>query len=710
MPAVLPVLGWAGGIVAGTAVSGAAGAAIGPALGPFSRNGSYVANQREPNMLPSPEELIQAWATRRISVDQLTFGLWSQGLLTSTNRAPVQGISAEYRANLSALWDAVIATKLWTPEPQRVEGWWQSAQITRGDAETLLDLTGITPSGWRTILLDQFQPPALIQIIELRNRGVITDAEADDYLRRLGYRRPEERARILGLRLAIPGPSDLVMFGNRDVWEPDVVERFQYDAELPPELIYWLDKQGLGGDARTPAQIAANLPPVTWAHLYWRAGKQPISPTQAYEMLQRLRPGRVQRYWQPGFEPRAFTFQDMALLLKVADYPVPFRDQLTAIAYRNPRLVDIDRFYESGQVDKAEVQEIHLDLGYAPVDAERRTEWLTRSIDAKRKRPLVQLTRQKILTAYKVGTLTRAQAAIHLHRLYLVGRVGAENFDQLGPVQAEQEALANEVIVAALDLIDFEIQTAQIGEVIASTRRRYLRGLIDKNLAGVLLRDAGIAAPRIEQYLELWQLQLVGARQMFATSKIQKGLAEGWMPIAAAEQYLKNLGWTPADIRYLVAEARYRWSKIQTQLQARNARTARQRAQAIAATIKQAEQEARKARAELARQLSPDKIEQFAIRGILDPLTVAAALTRLGFSTPAIAARQANIADKRREYLENQVIRQRRLKDVAEKNQRELLEEAGPQAEAVELPEPTPAPARPPAPAESVLPGPEFGG
>lgn len=698
-----------GAIAAGTAVGAATGSVVGPWLEPGKRGNTYKANRGTPNLLPSWSEALGAYQRSLITPDQLGWLARELGIFSALAPGAPPTADPVEAGRVQQLWTGIMDAAAWYPDTGYLNSLWQQGRITEADWRWWARRNGVKSQTWQNTYLDDWLPPPAIQVIELRNRGVITDDQADEYLRRLGFRRPEERQRILGLRFAIPGPSDLVMFANRDVWEPDIVAKYEYDAELPAEFIHWMEKQGLGGDARTPEQVAAGLPPVTWATLYWRAGKQNISPQQMYEMVQRLRPGRVERYWQPGFEPRAFTLADAVQYMKVLDYPVPFRQQLLALSYNNPRLVDIDRFYSFGLINREEVKEIHLDLGYAPVDAERRTDWLTRTADLSRRKPVLGLTRSKIVQAYKLGTIDRDLAAVLLYRVLYFGRPEADAFEEAGQPAQTTIATDDPTVDAALQVVDLEVQNAHVAEVIANVRRRMLSGIIDENLAALLLGQVGIVPGRAAEYIARWKMQLTGPRQHLSTAKIVKGLAEGWLPLKTAQTMLQNLGWAEADRRYIVEEARFRWKRMQLQLQKQFAATQKQKRAAYVAAIRATETELRKQRTELSRQMSPAGLESLYAKGIIDDTTLKAALARLGFSAPSIAARHASAVERRRRYLEDSFIRQRRIKDVAEKNIAELEKAVNPPAETVA--EPYPGPVAPGAvpPAEPVPELPGFG-
>jgi hypothetical protein len=148
----------------------------------------------------------------------------------------------------------------------------------------------------------------------------------------------------------IPGAGDLVRFELREVFRPEM--RKEQLSPPPSEDFYkWMRYQGYDR---------------YWADSYWAAHWELPSVSQAYEMFQRLRPGRVP-------PEHVFTEKDLRDLLKRLDILPAYHDRLIRIAYRPISRVDIRRMYRLGVLTEDGVKQAFLDLGYSPEDAEAMT-------------------------------------------------------------------------------------------------------------------------------------------------------------------------------------------------------------------------------------------------------------------------------------------------------------------------------------------------
>src|SRR5438309_8728118 len=87
--------------------------------------------------------------------------------------------------------------------------------------------------------------PEAIESAVLRNRELLSDTAYDGALRQLGFTQPNERQLVSQLRFEVPGPSDLVRFAVRHVFEPELIKEFGYNEEYRPILDAFHHAQGV---------------------------------------------------------------------------------------------------------------------------------------------------------------------------------------------------------------------------------------------------------------------------------------------------------------------------------------------------------------------------------------------------------------------------------------------------------------------------------
>lgn len=287
-------------------------------------------------------------------------------------------------------------------------------------------------------------------------RGKISEAEMRVELDARGWL-PFDIDAFVELSARIPGASDLISMGVREAFNDEVSAKFKYDEDFPPEFGEWMAKQGLSAD---------------WAKRYWRAHWNLPSVTQAFEMFQRLRPGRTDF---------PFTGEDLKKFLRTADYPEYFRDRLTEIAYQPLTRVDVRRMFGAGVMTVDDVKEAYRDLGYN----EKNTKFLTDFTTTFEKNEERGLTREAITGAYKRGLYTREQA------LTALGTLGydATNADFW------------------LDLVDYDMAAQQIDEKLEAIHQKYLNGLLDETTVYSQLGPLNLPSERTTVILDLWNVQ-----------------------------------------------------------------------------------------------------------------------------------------------------------------------------------------------------------
>jgi hypothetical protein len=336
-------------------------------------------------------------------------------------------------------------------------------------------------------------------IVQAYLRGEKDEGTALNDLMRQGF--TDGDARLL-LRLArwIPGPSDLVRFAVRDVYNSAIVQRYGYDEDYPTQFERDLIKAG--GTAE-------------WARSYWRSHWELPSVTLGFEMLHR----------------GIISLDDMRTLLKIADYPSFWRERMIQAAYNPLTRVDVRRMYGLGVINRDQVKRAYLDLGYDDRNATLLTEFTIRYEDDDGSNKLAEyrkLTRSIIEKAYRLGRLSRTEA---LAKLRDVG------------YQETDAAMLLDLVDAAKQVDDLPDLTRDARHDIRSiTERAYLRGSISLEDATAALRGVGFSTAEAQLILDTVEFGRQETLRNTHVEQIGEAYINGQMSRTEAVNRLNRLG------------------------------------------------------------------------------------------------------------------------------------------------------------------------
>jgi len=590
-------------------------------------------------------------------------GAQAQGSLTgvvSPAARVVEQTANEALANVlpdaAALFRAEIAGTISRPQAAR---WLQWAGVSppanwfagRNDPNSY---NGALSRMWQGVYDAGLSVPSPGELLTLLNRGSITTEAFHSSLKRQGFGELHVRNWLLSLKDDIPGASDLIRYAVKEVWDQQATATFGYDQEFPAALQYWMAKQGLGGSSAYKGPDGRDVPGPNWPLAEWIAHWQNVSPGQGYEMFQRLRPNRIHRFAGtiPNLTP--FTFNTLKTLLKVNDYPPFVRSWLAAIAYRLPRLLDIEHWHLTGTIDDDELYEQHLDLGYDPDSANLRTGYLIRQKKAKLTREARGNARAKVLAAYQIGSIDRDEAGRLLFGLFVVGKIEETPWNLFNTEQQIAHAKAHAPTQAALDDVDLAEATATLKAKIAGIRKSFLRGRISELDASAALQSAGVVRGRMRGYLERWTWERNGGMQLVSAAKIQKLLRERIISPQVADAWLANLNWGPDERRVLLAEVNRNIALDVAKIQQQQATSQKQREAALAKQVKALESQKKQALAQLTRQASDAKLTRWYVRGIISADVLRTELARRQYQEPYLSAMIADAESQRRDRLDAQ--------------------------------------------------------
>lgn len=547
---------------------------------------------------PDPATIMQLWRQERISVDQ-----W---------RRLVAGLDWD-----SQLYNDVVQASYAVPGLADVQQLWRLGKISDADYGMWANRLGWTDFDARKLANTVSELPTLPELMLARFRGGLTNEQFAKYATASGWTDATAlNSAILAFRPA-PGPSDLVRFAIREVWDDETAREWGYDDEFPAPFQAWMQWQGMGWGQAIEDANGVQLNPVPWPKAYWRAHWQIMAPTQAYRALHLLRPDQIARYRElsPGVTP--FTAQDMTRVLKVSDYPPKMRAWLQAIAFTPMRLVDIRQTYRLGVRNRQWAINRLLDRGAVREDANT-----TLDLWDRQNEPDLQAMLNAFRKRFTLERLAENRAA------YAIGGISRDaaiaNMSGLG--------LPQPLILQVLAFEDSRQARKQLTGFISQMRRAYLTGALSDAEVAQSLSAANIAAPAIQRYLRLWQSELGIERRSLSTSQVVAAVASGALPPAVAAVRLARLGWTQPDIALQIQQALAKLARAQASAAQKVAATQKQAARDLQAAQRQAQSAQRFAQRELRRIYPVGTLKRWYCLGIRKGPTISALLLSQGYT------------------------------------------------------------------------------
>jgi len=376
--------------------------------------------------------------------------------------------------------------------------------------------------------------------VRLLMEGTVLDAELreipvshgyDEHLQRWGYTDKDILA-MRTLRQPIPGSTDLIRMGVREVFTPEIAEEFGQFEDFPIRFGEVMELVGFG--LRPTGEIAGGGPGGgrTWAEAYWAAHWALPSIIQGFEM-----------YHREVTLPDGSTFDEpkLMLLLRALDVMPHWRDPLRQIAYNVITRVDIRRLYQDGIVEEDEVERTYRHMGYSPEDATK----ITAMVKIRYPRggkdeadDLRQLTLTRIKEAYFRRLIDREEA-----------------FDKLVELDHPEEDAELVLSIWDFDLewnpsLRFEVPFKDLSRSVIVDA--YRRGIFDFNRAAVELVEGGLTQDDAEIVLQIEDLKLESELTDMEIDLVLQDAKAQDITLAEAETRLLGLGLEPARVTFLV--------------------------------------------------------------------------------------------------------------------------------------------------------------
>lgn len=339
--------------------------------------------------------------------------------------------------------------------------------------------------------------PSPSEFFAFKHRMETVKYSEHEYLLRLGYD-PDYWNIWETLSHPLPGVADLVMMAVREVFSPEIAERFGQFEEIPQAYIDNAAKIGLSEE---------------WATNYWAAHWALPSVMQGFDMLHR---GIIDG-------------EELGRLFVALDIMPYWREKLTDISYRLLTRVDVRRMYREGVLTYDDTLNAYEQLGYSPLNAGRMADFTVAFV----RRQEIGFTRSQVLSAYRDRAIDRDDA---LGMLDLLG-------------------IAGEDAEFALAMEDFNTATDVQNERIKIIETEYKKDLISFEDASVRMDKLEVLPERKSLLLDRWSAAKASKQRVFSKSEIMRYLVNGAISYVDAGRELSTIGYSEDRITVMLSNA-----------------------------------------------------------------------------------------------------------------------------------------------------------
>ncbi len=334
------------------------------------------------------------------------------------------------------------------------------------------------------------------QAIYLYRRGVINNDKLAELLKANGVD-PNDALLWFKLTEYFPSPGDIIRFAVREVFTPEIVQKYRMDEDLPKEYLELAKQVGI------PEQVAI------W---YWRAHWDLPSLSEGIELFRR----------------KVITKEELETLMRTLDINPYWREKLIELAYELPTRVDLRRMYEMGVISKEQLIDYYEKLGYKPEDAKILADWTEMEYNYE----LRELNKNNILELYEIGEIDRDTA-----KKYLI---------QIGFNDKTAEYI--------LTLKEYDIVTREAKEQLSLLIEQYKAGVIDLDTlyteaSKLPLSDTAIRKAVLRAYREK-QAKV----RIPSLATLKKWLKLGIIDVETFKEKLSQMGYLDEDIDRFIME------------------------------------------------------------------------------------------------------------------------------------------------------------
>jgi len=331
-------------------------------------------------------------------------------------------------------------------------------------------------------------PPGAMELLNLWNRGIITEQAVDAGIRE-GHIKTKWTEALKHLRRPILSGVQAAGLWLRD----------------------WISESEAKRIAALSGWTAEDV------DLLYKLQGRPPSPTQMWTMWARQARGPF------GGE---FSFDDFAAGIRRSNIRTEYVEPLWDIRFNYPSLFQMRQLVSSGVLPRAEALDILHKQRYPDALAVLMVDGWLRGGTARTKE------------------LTAAQLDAEYEGLYISRDQFVSTLETLGYLPAEAQAMA--------DLGDARRVKGQRDKTVEAIRKAYLKHTFGQTEAEGLLVDEGIPAEAIGLIMHEWNLQLETERKTLTPTQIKRAYVKGVLTRAEALAALEELDYSPTDAAVLL--------------------------------------------------------------------------------------------------------------------------------------------------------------
>jgi hypothetical protein len=305
----------------------------------------------------------------------------------------------------------------------------------------------------------------------------------------------------------LPTPADLVRFGVREVYTPDIVRKFGQLEDFPEDIV--ADAGRIGMSRETMLK-------------YWAAHWDLPSPGQGYEMRHR---GLI-------------SDDDLMMLLRALDVMPFWRQKLFDISHRIIPRRTIPRLIKNKVIDSDIAFGLFRSLGYSP----QHSKYLTQDAMIAAEEEGRKLTKAELENGYINGWIDKIRFQQYLREL---GYGTEEILYYMQRAESRKITAERSIEVAELREHAKEAKTLTKGEVL----RAYRLGTLDIETARRYLRTIGYAAETVDHLLTMEGVKSTVDYMEEQAKQIRRMYMAGGIDRMQAEARLANVGYMPDQTR-----------------------------------------------------------------------------------------------------------------------------------------------------------------
>ncbi len=307
------------------------------------------------------------------------------------------------------------------------------------EVDTLLEFHGYS-LGWQQFYRDLARVYLPVtDMLAMQRRGLYEDDEFGADIKAQGYNEADQ-ARLTEVLDLIPPINDIIAMAVREVFSPEIAEKFGQFEDFPEEVALWGERLGLTED---------------WAKKYWAAHWALPGASQGFEMFHR----------------KIIDRESLEQLLRALDVMPFWRDNLIQMSHRVIGRVDIRRIDAMFDLSPDELQTRYEAFGYSPEDSELLVEW-TKAFNAPDEGAIPEelkgFTRATITKMFKLGTINDDTAVSMLESLG-IGDVAARAFIDMEiltrELQDREDAVKDVIQLFSAGAITFKVAQDQMNDL-----------------------------------------------------------------------------------------------------------------------------------------------------------------------------------------------------------------------------------------------------